>query len=253
MRRLFLFKSITKQSKEVDTMIFSFSRLNLYEECPYRFYNKYILKKDEPLTQPLALGKAVHKAIEDKIKGVNHEPAVLNGYMEAEFHSGLNYDDISELTANAPVQPGMGQTEIHFKLPLSDAKDAPMIQGYIDVVQPKGSIIDWKTNRIPYDVQDTQQVALYCWAISNIKNLDKVRGSYYFLRFRKESSYVFTRKRIGEARTWALGLANEINEKLDLYSMFPERYKELFPAKPSRMCNHCPFSVNCVQRFHVLA
>src|SRR5690625_5785497 len=89
-------------------MIFSFSRLNLYEQCPYRFFNKYILKKDEPITQPLALGKAVHKAIEDKIKGIDHEQAVLNGYMEAEFHKELSYDDISKLTAKAPVQRGMG-------------------------------------------------------------------------------------------------------------------------------------------------
>lgn len=234
-------------------MIFSFSRLNVYEECPYRFYNKYILKKEEPLTQPLALGKAVHKAIEAKIKGLNHESAVLNGYMEAEFHSELNYDDISELTANAPVHPKMGETEVYFKLPLSHDEHAPLIQGFIDVVQPEGSIIDWKTNRVAYDVQDTQQVALYCWAISRIKNLEKVRGSYYFLRFRKESSYAFPGERMEEARRWALRLANEINEKVDLYSMFPEQYKELFPAKPSRMCNHCPFSVSCVQKFRALS
>jgi len=234
-------------------MIFSFSRLNLYEQCPYRFYNKYILKKDEPITQPLALGKAVHKAIEDKIKGVEHEEAVLNGYMEAEFHSELSYEDISELTAKASVHPGMGETETYFKLPLADDDNAPMIQGFIDVVQPDGSIIDWKTNRVPYSVQDTQQVALYCWAISKIRNLDEVKGSYYFLRFRREDSYIFTSKEMDEARRWALNLANEINGKLDLYSMFPEQYKDLFPAKPSRLCSHCPFSVACIKEFDPFA
>jgi len=231
-------------------MIFSFSRLNLYEQCPYRFFNKYILKKDEPITQPLALGKAVHKAIEDKIKGIDHEQAVLNGYMEAEFHKELSYDDISKLTAKAPVQRGMGETELYFKLPLSSKENAPMIQGYIDVVQPNGTIIDWKTNRISYGVQDTQQLALYCWAVSRIKNIGNIRGSYYFLRFRKESSDLFSHERMDEARCWALHLANEINEKLDLYEIFPNKYKELFPARSSRYCNHCPFSVECINTFN---
>lgn len=234
-------------------MIFSFSRLNLYEQCPFRFYNKYILGKDETITQPLALGKAVHKAIEDKIQGVSHDEAVMNGYMEAEFHNEVKFDDISKLAAKAPIQKNMGEIETYFKLPLSDEENAPMIQGFIDVVQSDGSIIDWKTNRVPYNVQDTKQVALYCWAISQLKNIDKVRGSYYFLRFRKEVSYLFNQQEMEEARLWALNLANDINEKVDLYSMFPEKYKQIFPNKPSRLCNHCPFSIECSRTFDLFA
>ena len=66
-------------------MIFSFSRLSLYETCPYRFYKKYIQGYKEPSSYPLALGKGVHKAIEDKIKGFSHSEAVLNGMIEADF------------------------------------------------------------------------------------------------------------------------------------------------------------------------
>ena len=52
-------------------MIFSFSRLNLYKTCPYRFFKKYIEGYEEPITYPLALGKGVHKAIE-KIYSAMH-------------------------------------------------------------------------------------------------------------------------------------------------------------------------------------
>ena len=231
-------------------MIFSFSRLSLYEQCPYRFFNKYILGKKEPVTQPLALGKAVHKAIEDKINGVNHEQAILNGYIEAEFHEELEYEEISDLVYKAPIQKRMGETEVYFKLPLSSKGRTPIIQGYIDVFQPNGTLIDWKTNRVPYNVLDSKQIALYCWAISQIKNMEKVEGNYYFLRFRKKSSFVFNQRDMDQARKWALDLAIEINEKLDLYFLFPNKYRELFPAKPSRLCQYCPFSVGCFKKFN---
>ncbi|WP_040980444.1 MULTISPECIES: PD-(D/E)XK nuclease family protein [Oceanobacillus] len=230
-------------------MIFSFSRLNLYDQCPYRFFQKYVLGKEEPMTQPLALGKAVHKAIDNKIKGIPHDQAVTNGFVEADFYHEIHYDDISDLVGRAPITVGMGETETYFKLPLSSHENAPMLQGYIDVVQPKGSIVDWKTNRIPYDVRESYQVPLYTWAISQIKNIKAVRGSYYFLRFRRESNYLFTEKEMEEARLWALNVANEINEKLDLYHFYPDKYKDIFPAKPSRFCKHCPFAANCYRKF----
>src|SRR5699024_6605725 len=226
--------------------IFSYSRLSLYEQCPYRFYSKYVLQKDEPVTEPLALGKAVHKAIEDKINGVNHQQAVFNSYVEAEFHHDISYEAISALVGRAPIQQGMGETEIYFKLPLADKENAPIIQGFVDVLQPDGSIIDWKTNRLLYGALDTRQLALYAWAICQLKGFKNVSGSYYFLRFRKENSYLFREEDMEDVRHWALERAREMNERLDLLSMFHDKAEQLFPAKPSRLCSHCPFAKECV-------
>ena len=53
-------------------MIFTFSRLSVYETCPYRFNKKYIQGYDESNTYQLALGMGIHKVIEDKINGVSH-------------------------------------------------------------------------------------------------------------------------------------------------------------------------------------
>ncbi|MFC2946764.1 PD-(D/E)XK nuclease family protein [Virgibacillus sediminis] len=133
-------------------MIFSFSRLNLYRQCPYRFYNKYVLGKEEPVTKPLALGKAVHQAIDDIINGSSHEEAVLNGYASAGFHEDLVQQEISDLVERAPVYWKMGRTEVYFKLPPSNSHNAPEIQGYIDLLSPDGAITDWKTNRSIYGV-----------------------------------------------------------------------------------------------------
>src|SRR5699024_2804567 len=147
-------------SKEGEPMIFSFSRLNLYDQCTYRFYNKYILGKDEPMSHPLALGKAVHQAIDDKINGLSHEEAVLNGYAAAGFHKELKQQEISELVERAPIQSNMGETEMYFKLPLAGKANAPEIQGYIDLYSPDGVMTDWKTNRISYHITENMQLAL---------------------------------------------------------------------------------------------
>ncbi|MEB6549763.1 PD-(D/E)XK nuclease family protein [Heyndrickxia sporothermodurans] len=231
-------------------MIFSFSRLNLYESCPYRFFKKYVLGNEEPITLPLALGKAVHKAIEDTINGVQHREAILNGLIEAEFHPEVTAEDVSFLASRSNAKPGMGKTEIHFILPLDDTEDAPMLQGYIDLVFNKGmAITDWKTNRVPYHVLDNHQVGLYAWAMNKLYLVPYVVGTLYFLRFKKKSSHCFMPADMEKARLWALGLANEINAKLELYGMLPEEFKRIFPAIPSSNCRHCPFAKECLRTF----
>lgn len=231
-------------------MIFSFSRLNLFNSCPFRFYKKYIEGYEEPTTLPLALGKGVHKTIEDKINGIEHSEAVLNGIIEAEFHNEVTYEDISFLAKRAKIYPNMGQTEIYFKLPLHDGENAPLLQGYIDVVGKNGSsITDWKSNRVMYNVLDNHQIGLYAWAIGLTYGVNQVLGTLFFLRFRKGSSHLYTYSDMESSRLWALGLADEINSKLDLLDLVPDQRDKIFPAKPSSICRHCPFSIECYQRF----
>ncbi|KRG13904.1 hypothetical protein ACA30_13300 [Virgibacillus soli] len=231
-------------------MTFSFSRLSLYERCPYRFYKKYVLGYKEPTTLPLALGKAVHKAIENKINGIKHSEAVLNGLIEADFHKEVTAGDVSFLTERADVQPGMGKTEIYFKLPLDSGENAPLLQGYIDVVAKKGkAITDWKTNRVPFHVLDNHQAGLYAWAMGELYNTSYVVGTLYFLRFKKRSSHCFTPFDMDKARLWALRLAKEINERMELYGMLPEEAKKIFLASPSSDCRHCPFAKECLREF----
>ena len=231
-------------------MIFSFSRLNLFQSCPFRFYKKYVLGYEEPMTLPLALGKAVHKAIEDKINGVGHREAVLNGLIEADFHPEVRAEDVSFLTSRSNAAPGMGKTELHFKLPLNDSQDGPLLQGYIDVVSNSGmAITDWKTNRVPYHVLDNHQVGLYAWVMGELYNVPYVVGTLYFLRFRKRSSHCFMPADMERARLWALGLAKEVNVRMELYGMVPGEATRIFPANPSGHCKHCPFARECLRTF----
>ncbi|EGL84290.1 hypothetical protein CathTA2_0153 [Caldalkalibacillus thermarum TA2.A1] len=107
------------------------------------------------MTKPLALGKAVHKGIEMLIQGYILEEAVCEGFIEADFHPQVERSEVESLVKKSPVHAGMGETEVHFQLPLSHSPSAPQLQGYIDLVVENESgvwFVDWKTNWQPYNV-----------------------------------------------------------------------------------------------------
>lgn len=233
-------------------MIFSFSRLKLYETCPYRFRQKYIEGRDEPVTQPLALGKAVHKAIESRIKGCSESEALLNGMVDSDFHPDVSINELKQLVNKAPVIKGMGETELYFKLPLSGDPQAPEIQGYMDLVQEgeyDNSLWDWKTNYKAYHALDNHQLGLYAWALMTLKGTPTVNGRLYFLRYRKVSQHRFTEQDAERSRKWAYDLAVEINSKCFLHDIMPEKTDEIFPAIPSSACRHCPVAIDCFRKF----
>lgn len=229
-------------------MIYSFSRLSLFEQCPFRFYLKYVMKRDEPFTLPLALGKATHKGIEAIInRGCSLEEAVMEGLIEADFYP-MSRTDLVWLIRSAPVYKGMGKTEGHFILPLSDSPSSPKIQGYIDL-ETEDSFVDWKSGRVPYGIWDTMQIPLYAWAILQQREIRTIRGSLYFLRFKKWVTEIFDRSMAEKGRKWAYDLAMRIEQAQFLLDLFPDKFKEIFPAKPSHRCKVCPFALECYKTF----
>lgn len=240
-------------------LAFSATRLMSYEECPYKFYNQYILELESDNTVPLALGSAVHEAIESILKGTTAQLAIMHSYQKYE-HVGIDLEDVMQLVENAPYKQFMGAAvtvEQHWRMPLDDAGQY-WITGVIDVADNEGNFLaDWKTNRKVYSPTDTKQLAMYAWALSRLKGKSIIKATLYFLRFYKqqEQSHTFFLHEMEDARRWALALTKEINFKNNLVNMFAstpvaeDTLKAQFPAKPSSRCNWCPFSVECVQKF----
>lgn len=226
---------------------FSYSRLSLYEQCPRRFYYKYVLELEDKDTKPLALGKAVHKALECIINRTDFEEAIKQGLIECDFHPEVEPDEIRQLVKNAPFQKLKGETEVYFRIPLFDYPNSPKIEGYIDLIDGD-RIYDYKTNRKMYSITDNYQIALYAWALSRIKGLSQVQGSLIFLRYKKESKFVFNEAVMNEAIEWAKELVKEILFKLEMLDFQPNLVDKLFPYQPSRYCKHCPFVIDCYKK-----
>ena len=224
--------------------VFSFSRLSLYELCPFRFYQKYVLNLPEPVTKALALGKAVHKAIELRLHGMPEDEAVVTGWIETDCHPEVNRDEIAELVRNAPILKG--EAEVHFELPLAYGTDLKL-QGYIDLVAEDG-FYDFKTNWRTYGPKDTMQLPLYAWAYMQLRGVREVTGTLYFLRYKTPMSHRFTYIEAEDARRWAYKLANEIDTKVSCVELFPDMVRSQFPAQPGSHCKHCPFAMECYAR-----
>ena len=221
---------------------FSYSRLTTYEDCPRRFYYQYIEKIEQKETVPLLLGKAIHAAVERKIAGDSFESALVQGMASVDFNSEVPYQDMEFMLGNVP-DAITGETEVYFKIPLNH-NETIFLQGFIDVVNTD-EIIDWKSNRKIFAINDTTQMALYAYALQQLYGYDEVKARMYFLRFRKESKFVYDRQTTAYAKSWALDLALEIQEQLGRLNF--EYYEHVFLPQLSSKCRYCPFSIACYQ------
>lgn len=236
---------------------FSYSRLTLYEDCPFAFFVRYVAEIKTKDSLPLAFGKAIHKAIEEKIRGAEDKDALVSGWEIVDFYP-FDLDEYEKIYRNAKVERGAARdsnvhTEIHFKLQLENKSNSPYVQGFIDVhsnIYGNHSFIDWKTNRVMYNPFDTMQLPLYAWAIGEIYNVSNVRGTLYFLRFYKENqkSALFSKEDMENARIWALILANKTLKSLENY-LHGQAFEDAFPTRPNMRCANCPYADICVKKY----
>lgn len=245
------------------SMVYSFSRLNIFTQCKYAWYLKYVLKIKEPVTVPLELGKAVHEAIALLLTGQckSVEEACVMAIQKAELPLDfaevkmlVNRDEVIQLIGK--VSPD--QVESHFQRQL-DSEDmfAPEVQGYKDLRIPGGipQVWDWKTNRIIYEPEDNNQLGLYAWDEAMATGAEEVVGKLIFLREPPESRTrmtLYTREDMEKARKWAQDTAEEI-ESCTMALAIEEDPDKLFPATPGSRCRYCGYAAQCVAKSEELA
>lgn len=84
-------------AKELNKMTWSFSRIHMYEQCPYAFYLKYLEERDGEQNYYAANGKAMHEVFEELLSGkitLDDAPALY----------GEKYDDIYETTRQSTME-----------------------------------------------------------------------------------------------------------------------------------------------------
>jgi CRISPR/Cas system-associated exonuclease Cas4 (RecB family) len=223
--------------------LFSFSRLSLYHTCPKRWYYKYVVKLDDPAGAPAILGKTVHKAVELVLNGRSFDEAVLAAIAN-EGDSTVDKSIVESMTKTALAYGYKGSTEQHFVMVLAKGI---RVQGYIDVIVYNGqipTIVDWKSGFKLYKVLDSWQLPLYAAAVMEQRGIETVKGVLSFLRFNTTRTTLIGRKEASLAKAWAIQIAEEIQERLDLLAIFEPN--EIFPAKPSPACRNCPWCVRCL-------
>lgn len=202
--------------------VFSYTRLKMLEQCPLRYYKRYVLGIPEPETERELFGKVVHAVIDRMVKGQALDRAIDEAIDETVgLDQSARFDraEIERLVRVARVegaQYGAGLSERYFEIALHPFDpQAPLFHGYIDFVDGDLRITDWKTNWSPYDPKENHQLALYALALAEMHGLERVEARLVFLRAKKEErvqAHVYTREEMEEARAWALRLAKQAME-----------------------------------------
>ena len=242
--------------------VFSYSRLERYAKCPKSFYYKYVLEMEEPISEPMALGKAVHAAIERFLKAqwANEKKDMSECVAEAvaEAPVPISFDEALQLCLNPAVRErtfcyGPPEIEQRFDVQL-DAAGAYGLQGIVDYSERNLTdektclLVDWKTSRAKFGA-DSLQMRLYAAVLARRYNVDQVLAQLVFLRYHGgacvETAIIGENER-EEAWNWALDTAREIEGNIASLQAFGGDAQMLFPARPCAFChNSCGYAYQC--------
>lgn len=206
--------------------------LDMFEQCPLKWYDKYILKNKEPSGPALEYGNFVHGAIEDYLRSDKPLPAELTD----------NYSLINSIKAQFAEQ-----SKAELKMGVSKAL-APCEffghgvwgRGAADVAlihhsSDSAFIGDWKTGKVME--KEDQLKILAMMLFKHYSKLNTISAANLWLKGNKIGE-VYTFHRKDETAMW-----------VDLLKRLSKMYAAVgTPAavetKPGFICNFCPVS-NC--------
>jgi len=231
-------------------MIYSYSRLSTFEQCPFKFKLRYIdnVKPEEEETIESFLGSRVHETLEklyrDLLEKKENTIEDLIFYLrkkwEETYRESLiivkNHYPVEQYLMKAEryiqdyyktfypfEQERTLSVEHHFLISL-DGSEEYKIQGYIDRLAEgkKGyfEIHDYKTNNRlppPQFIQSNRQLALYALGVKEqYSNVKDIRLIWHFLAFNKKLESTRTEKQLTKLRNDLIQLIDTV-EKEDIY------------------------------------
>lgn len=254
-------------------MIYSHSRLNTFEQCPFKYKLKYInkVKSEIPDTVETFLGSRVHETLEKLYTDLEHQKKnTVEGliqYYQSQWKKHWS-EDILIVKKQYPMKNYQKMGEQYIKdyythyFPFDQNKTIAIedriiidldesgkyrLQGYIDRLSERENghyeIHDYKTNSrlpTPGHIKNDRQLALYAIGVKNqYPNVKDVQLIWHFLKFDKEITSKRTESELKKLKNDTINLIKKI-----------EKTKS-FTVNPSFLCNWCDFKPICPQWSHL--
>jgi len=251
-----------KKEKEVKRVrqavsVLSYSQIATFTNCPLSYKYRYIVRIPTPVSAAASFGETIHKTMRDwyRILAIGEEVELLKvfelyeknwtgeGYLSKRhernyFSKGKKYlAEYRKRELNRKIK--ILYLEEFFKIPLGkNLKVVGRIDRIDDLGGGKVEIVDYKTGKVGTQkkVDSDLQMTIYFMAAGAKgflgRELDKIKGSFYFFDESKRISTKRSKKEIEEAKKKIVEVAGEIN-------------KSDFGPKPSRLCNYCEFRMIC--------
>lgn len=235
----------------------SYSRLAMYDECPYRFYVNYILKQKDPTSLPAVLGNVVHKAAELKLKTASNqrnreyvEVAISllrnewkDDHVAVAFLDQISIPEAIYLLNNLPVEKVQnGEVEKRIQVPIDSSNpfmpELLVIIDYLDYTSKLFS--DWKTGRTK---AKEMQINVYGLALT-LNGIDVDNGNLVYLRDNETDKKQITVQSNEEAKQWIIQTYEKIEKGTDRL-MFDEHPEIAFPATSNANCQYCASNLKC--------
>jgi CRISPR/Cas system-associated exonuclease Cas4 (RecB family) len=202
-------------------LIWSYSVLNKFLQCPHEAWHRYVLK-DVPYaeTPQMELGNEVHTALENRLKG----KPLPREYDRYEFFA-------QPLGRYEGIQPEMKLGVTAKGVPCSFFADDVWGRGKIDVpivVGDSAVILDWKTGKVWEDPFELQVQAVLLKA--HYPNLERIVGSYVWLA---DSRVGVIYDLTDTQKTW-----EKINRIMD--EVGHRKKMGVWEKKPGKLCSWCP-------------
>ncbi|MDP2926127.1 MAG: PD-(D/E)XK nuclease family protein [Nanoarchaeota archaeon] len=249
-------------------VIYSHSKLSIFEQCKKKYKLKYIDKIPPEIEQTIEgyLGEKVHETLEwiyinrmqdilvslDEAieyyisswnKDYSNEIKIVNieNPPELYFNKGVKFI-IDYFTKHHPFLDNTIALEKKVYVTL-DSEGKYVLQGYIDrLVHDKERNIfevhDYKTGgsmKSQEELDKDRQLALYSIAIKQNHNNPEVRLIWHFLDFNEKRVSKRTDEELENLRKEIIELINKIESTID------------FPANPTCLCKWCEFRGYCIE------
>lgn len=241
-------------------IVYSHSKLWLYESCPEYYKLRYIDKKAPvmPTTIPLFLGSATHEALEWLYHQVKHRPVEVDDLIEyfterwlalledeslraqegediAAYNKGVRFLT-DYYTKNKPFNQKVLAIE-HKVLFSLDTEGKYKIQGFIDRldISEDGTyeVHDYKTNQSmkkKEEIDKDRQLAFYHIGLKETFGKDiKVKLIWHFLNFNRDVTSSRTEEELEKLREDTIELIEKIEKTTE------------WPSCKSKYCDWCNY------------
>lgn len=227
-----------KELRDKGYQIYSISRLNTIQQCPYQAYLNYVVGEKQKPNIWACAGGIIHDRLEDCIHGRGFKEDLKNAINdELENFSLLDIDFPLDKNGNPTIRNnwianmtrfaeefvtpvGHFDTEELIILPINDHA---VMQGYIDVLEynDDGSvnIWDWKTSSQfvgNHLIEAGRQLVLYAMALENeglrVNKVQWVMLKYYEASWTLKNGKL--KNKVGEWRNLVSDLSNVIEKRL---------------------------------------
>lgn len=258
----------SSKTKKKPKMLLSVSRINLFEQCPQKYYYKYILKLPDSSTYHSAAGSFLHKALElfvfEYIKTSRLRESAQTAYIKAKNHPEITAlaelitpelcvevkdwlkSYVSHLEKDPDKIPKFLQAETRFRFQIE--KTNIIVNGFIDRIDAIGDntihVIDYKTTSRP-DYLTPFQLTVYTIPVIKMYPGKEVQASYELARQNFENkSFIIT----DQDRKEALDKFVAVGSQLE--TLISENDSKAWKPKPSALCNFCAYRITCTKDNH---